>query len=242
MRTSRLLVILSTALLALINAGALHASALDSTLYTTYSINTAHTGVNWIVCGSTQGSSGCYSSGSIGPFGKVGAIMEGNPSTNLAKGTVTRNIYFLDIASGTGANGVVLFVYKKVDTISSTYDSVIVTLSKTVDLPLTGGSTALASMAANAKFLFVGTNQSPQAVEIQKSNLVYTSFGGFSPPVNVTAITADPYGYVTVSFGSFGGGESGIYVMGPDGTLREDGGGAYFMLNTVQAVLPATLP
>jgi hypothetical protein len=144
----------------------------DSTLFTTYIINTGHTSVSWVVCGSTQQSSGCYGS-----------------------------------------------AYKKTDTVSSTFDTVTVTLSKTVSLPLVGGSSALASMAANNKFLFVGTNQSPQAVEIQKGNFAITQIGGFSPPMNVTAITTDKYGYVIVTFGSFGGGENGFVVLGPDQTV-----------------------
>jgi hypothetical protein len=93
-------------------------------------------------------------------------------------------------------------------------------------------------MAANNKFLFIGTNQSPQAVEIQKGTFSITQVGGFSPPINVSAITADQYGYVTITFGSFSSGDNGFVVLGPKGELEEDGGGASFMLNTVQAVLP----
>jgi hypothetical protein len=97
-------------------------------------------------------------------------------------------------------------------------------------------------MAGNKGFLFAGTNQSQSAVRIQKSNLSVTPIPGFSPPINVSAITADAYGYVTVTFGSFTGGESGFYVFGPDGLLREDGGGASFMLSTDQAVSFSSLP
>jgi hypothetical protein len=214
----------------------------DATLFTTYNINPSHTSVSWVVCGSTQQSSGCYDSGSLGPFGKVGALIEGNSSTNRTTNTVTRAIYVLDIATGSNLNGVTLYVYKKTDTVTSSFDTTSVTLFKTVSLPLAGGSSALASMAANNKFLFIGTNQSPQAVEIQKGTFSITQVGGFSPPINVSAITADQYGYVTVQFGSFSTGENGFVVLGPDGGGREDGGGAAFMLNTVQAVLPSTLP
>ena len=213
----------------------------DATLFTTYGIDATHTSVSWVVCGSTQQTEGCYDSGNLGPFGKVGALMEGNPSTNRTTNTVTRAIYVLDIASGSNLNGVTLYVYKKTDTVTSTFDTTSVTLSKTISLPLVGGSSALASMAGNNKFLFIGTNNSPEAVEIQKSTFSITQIGGFSPPINVSAITADPYGYVTVQFGSFSTGENGFVVLGPDGGGREDGGGAAFMLSTVQAVLPSTL-
>ena len=214
----------------------------DATLFTTYNITTTHTGVSFTVCGSLPSSSGCYGGGSLGPFGKVGAMIEGNQSVNLTTNTVTRDIYVLDIATGTTSNGVTLFVYKKTDTISSTFDTVATTLIKTVSLPIMGGTSALASMAANAKFLFIGTNQSPNAIVMKKSNFSFTGAGGFIPPINVTGITADKYGYVTITFGSFNGGENGFYVFGPDGGLREDGGGASFMLSTDQAVLPSTLP
>ncbi len=152
---------------------------------------------------------------------------------------VTRAIYVLDIASG--GTGVVLNVYTKTDMVTPDFDTVQVTLSKTLTLPLIGGTAAGTSMAANSKFLFIGTNQSPQGVEIDKRTFSVTQVGGFSPPINVTAITADQYGYVTMTFGSFRAGENGFYVFGPDGSGEGDGGGADFMLNTVQAVLPATL-
>jgi len=215
-------------------------SPLGSTLYTTYQISSNHQTVSWTVCGSTQESEGCFGSGSLGPFGSVGALLEGSPSTS--KDTVSRFIYVLDIASGSGANGVELYVYKKTDTITSEDDSVSVTLSKSIALPLAGGSTALSSMAANNRFIFVGTNQSPQAVRIEKSNLSVTQLGGFSPPINVTAITTDNYGYVTVTQGDFNSSDTAFTVYSLTGESQEDGGGAPFMLNTVVAVLPSTLP
>ena len=100
------------------------AAPIDGTLYTTYSIDTAHTNVTWIVCGSTQNAEGCYGSGKIGPFGKVGALLEGNPKQDLVASTVTRAIYVVDIASGANQNEVVLDVYAKVDTITPDFDTV----------------------------------------------------------------------------------------------------------------------
>jgi hypothetical protein len=64
----------------------------DLTLYTEYTLDAAHTNVNWVVCGSTQQTSGCYAMGTLGPFGKVGALLEGNQSANLTTNTVTRLI------------------------------------------------------------------------------------------------------------------------------------------------------
>jgi hypothetical protein len=209
----------------------------DATLFTTYRLFSADQTVSWSVCGSTALSEGCYASGDLGPFGKAGALIEGNPSVNLSTNTVTRRIYVVDIASGSTGNGVVLYVYEKTDVVSSTSDKVTVTLLKTVILPLSGGSTASCSMAANNGFLFIGTDQSQQAVSVGKSKLTVTQLGGYMPGNTVTAMTADKYGYVTINWGQYG-----FYVYGPNGTTQEDGGGADFMLNTVTAVLTATLP
>jgi hypothetical protein len=85
------------------------------------------------------------------------------------------------------------------------------------------------------------TNQSPNAVEIDKRTFNVTQVGGFSPPINVSAITADQYGYVTMSFGSFRSFDTAFILCDPRGNVVEDGGGSQFMLNTVQAVLPSTL-
>src|SRR2546430_9963099 len=102
----------------------------DATLFTTYNIDTAHTSVGWSVCGSLPGSSGCYGSGSLGPFGKVGALLEGEPKTDRSANTVTRAIYVLDHLSGPNQDQVVLYIYTKVDTITTDSDTVTVTLSQ----------------------------------------------------------------------------------------------------------------
>jgi hypothetical protein len=107
---------------------------------------------------------------------------------------------------------------------------------------LKGGATGVrASMAANANFIFVGTNQSPVAVKIQKSNFALSQISLFSPSMNVAAITADPYGYVTITFGSFSTSENAFVVFDANGLGLEDGGGADFMLNVKDGVLSNTL-
>ena len=145
--------------------------------------------------------------------------MEGEPKTNRIANTVTRAIYVLDTASGPNQNEVVLYVYTKVDTITTDSDTVTVTLSQTISLPLVGGLTPhSAHMAANKQFLFIGTDQSPHAVELDKRTFSVTQLGGFSPPINVFGIFADQYGYVTLSFGSFRGSRQRFIVAGPDGS------------------------
>jgi hypothetical protein len=133
----------------LLAAQCARADSPDSTLYTTYLFGTNYQSVSWVVCGSTQQSSGCYSSGSLGPFGKAGTLLEGYPAINLKTNTVTRKIYVLDIAAGSGGTDVILYVYKKTDVITPSYDAATTSLTATVRLPLTGGGSARGSMAAN---------------------------------------------------------------------------------------------
>jgi hypothetical protein len=200
----------------------------DSTLYTTY-FGTP-TSVSWSVCGSTEESEGCYGSGQLGPFLSASAILEGNPSVN--GDVVTRAIYILDSGN---ENDVTLYVYKKTDTVTSSSDTISVTLAKTVSLAaLSGGTRAAGYMAANAKYLFIGTSESTQAVRVAKNNLAVTPLGGFSPPENVTSITVDQYGYVAVTQ------NGGFSLYGPNGDEQEDGGGTSFTVGTVQSV-PAVL-
>jgi len=217
----------------LVGTTPLHAATIDSTLFATYTL-VGHT-INWAVCGSLPGSDGCYGVGMLGPFGRNGAMIEGNPAQNLTAGTVTRYIYVLDVGYGSGANEVALYVYKRVDVISGSSDSVSISLFKIVTLPLTGGTATIASMGANAKFLYIGTNQDQLAVRVQKSNLAITQFSEVSGPYNVTSITADRYGFVTVTWGK----GAGFEVIDQNGRAQEDGGGDSFMLNTSEATVPS---
>lgn len=216
------------------------AAAIDSTLYTSYSFNFNGT-VEWVVCGSLPASSGCYGVGFIGPFGKVGALLEGSPNINVAKNSVTKAVYVLDVASGAGANEVALYIYKETELIST--GTITMILSKVVTLPLNGSSNAKASMAANAKFIYIGTDENPMAVRVQKGNLAVAQVPGFSNPSFVSAITADKYGHVTVVWGSYSGsGPGGFFAFDATGAAVADGGGGALLLNTTQAFLPSTLP
>jgi hypothetical protein len=202
---------------------------IDSTLFTTYQ-NYGNDNITWFTCGSTKNSNGCYGAGTLGPLARVCAVMEGQPVT--VGNTVTRSLYVLDGGSNTSV--VSLNVFKKTDAITSNSDTVSITPSKKLTLPLTGGSNALCSMAANDGFIFVGTNASPNAVRVNKLTYSLTKVGAFSLPV--TAITANDYGYVTVTQEAATGG-SGFSVYGPNGMLQEDGGGAPFIANTTNAYL-----
>lgn len=216
------------------------ATPIDSTLYILYGLFSGSTYIDWLVCGSTEQSSGCYGTGSLGPFGKAAALVEGEPKIDEAASTVTRYIYVLDIATGANQDGVTLYVYQRTDTVTPSGDSVTMTLSNTVNLHLVGGTSASGFMAANKKSLFIGTDQFPSpAVQVRKKNLTISTLdGGISV---VSAITADPYGFITVTQGSFGG-TPVFYTFDPNGSILQDGGGGYFMLNTVQSALPSTFP
>jgi hypothetical protein len=207
-----------------------HAVPVDSGLFTTYTNDNAKTTLYWVVCGSIPPGFGCYSSGQVGPFGKIGSIAEGRKVYNNAKGTITRHLYVIDQAYGPGQNGVALYDYKRVDTIVNAYDTTTFTLVKTVSLPLTGGSSATVFMGANKGYLVIGTSMTNIPVEVAKSNYVVT-------PLNIisqipTSITADNYGFVTVTSAA------GFFVVGPDGALREDGGGSPFTVNTILGTQP----
>jgi hypothetical protein len=212
----------------------------DANLFATYTLGTDYQSINWIVCGSTEETEGCYDFGTLGPFGEVGAMIEGDPSVKDT--TVTRDIYIVDVAAGTNGKDVELYVYRKTDSISPTFDTVTVVLLKSMALPLVGGAKAKAFLAANKDYLYVGTNRSQVALQVLKSSLSVTQIGGFSPPISLSAITTDGYGNITITFGDFTSGESGFYVYAASGGGLEDGGGASFMLNTVNGLSTATLP
>jgi len=221
---------------------AMAAGPIDAGLYTTYSFYNGFVTVDWVVCGQTHGWYGCYASGSLGPFGNVGALIEGNKSTS--GNTVTRALYIVDVGTGSGVKSISLYVYKRVDTITPSNDAVTVTLTKTVQLPLVGGTGASCFMAANSQFLFIGTNRSAQAVEVRKGNFAITELSEGAVGVNVSSITADNNGNVTVTQGNGVGNPPvfGFSVFGPNGELEAEGGGASYLLDTATGLSTSRLP
>jgi len=207
-----------------------HAVSVDAGLFTTYTNDNAKTTLYWIVCGMIPPGSGCYGSGQVGPFGEIGSIVEGSKMYNNVKGTITRHLYVIDKAYGGGHNGVALYDYKRVDTIVNGYDTTTMTLLKTVSLPLTGGSSAAVFMGANKGYLVIATSMGTVPVVVAKSNYVVTSLNiiGQIP----TSITADNYGFEVVTSAMR------FFVVGPDGTLREDGGGSPFTVSMILGIQP----
>ncbi len=206
----------------------------DSTLFTIYS--GAVNQINWLTCGSTQQSSGCYGSGNFGPFTNACAIVQSVPGP-LNPTTVLRYIYILD--TGSTASGATLTAYRRTDMVTASTDNISVKMIAVVPLPsVVGGSGVTCYMAQNPTNVYVSTNQSTSTAAINKTSFSVSQVGVISG--NVTAITADSYGYVTIDQGSGFG--AGVTVYGPNGQLEQDGGGSYYMINPIDAVYPASLP
>ena len=122
-------------------------------------------------------------------------MVEGTPHEDLNTRTVTRKIYVLDIGAGSQGTGVQLSVYIKKDLMSASDDKVSVTLEQVITLPLLGGSTASAYMAANDLSLYVGTSQGPDVARIEKRSLAVSQVPYGLSPATVSGITANSYGY-----------------------------------------------
>jgi hypothetical protein len=201
-------------------------------LYTTY--NFTPTQVSWITCGSTQGSEGCYGSGSLNGYGHLCAVLEDNDISKSGSYNSKQRLYFMD-NNATGNNDVALHVLEKKITVSDNYATTTFTKVDDVALPLTDG--AACQIAANKVVILAGTTQSTNAAYIVKKTLAASSYGGFSPPEQVTSITSDAAGYISVNFA--GSPFTGFYLIGPNGEGEEDGGGnAYVIPKDNGLILP----
>jgi hypothetical protein len=224
------------ALLSLCAFSSIAGTAPDANLFTSYSLSS--TEISFLVCGSVPGSDGCYGSGTLGPFGHVGAIVS-SPGKTVGD-AVSRDVFVVDVAGGAAQDTVILYRYELTNTVNPPYDTVSYKLTKQVTLPLKGGTAVRCSLAANTGFLFVGTNRSTSAVEVSKDTFAITSVGGFSNDPVVSAITTDDRGFVTIAFGTAGSG--GNVVFGPTGGEVQDGGGAAFAVPAMQGLSTADLP
>ena len=235
MRNRKLVVIAAALSLPLVLGGQCfggQSKALDSTLFTTYNFSAGATGVSFLVCGSLPDTEGCYGGGTLEPIGGACAVLE---SATRTKGdVVTREIYVLD--RGQEKNSpLMLAVFKRTDTISSSEDSISVTHVSNVPLGIPGGSNAKCVMAGNDTDVYAGTDQDGSVVTVSKSTLTVLDVprpGRFKRSTSVLSLTADSRGYIAVST------ENGFYVINPQGGDEEDGGGAAYLVNTLQAFVP----
>jgi hypothetical protein len=209
----------------------------DNTLFTIYNYGQQPpTSINWLTCGSTPQTSGCYGSGSFGPFTNACAIVQSVPAP-INLNTVLRYIYILD--AGSSANGATLTAYKRTDMVSQTTDVITITQQAVVHLTsLVGGAGVTCYLAQNPAFVYAGTNQSTDAVSINKTTYSVSTVGLVFG--NVAAITADSYGYVTIV--QVQNGIPGFTTYGPNGQAQEDGGGSYFTINPIDGVNPTNYP
>ena len=214
----------------------------DSTLFTTYILGPSSQQIAYFVCGSTQESEGCFTSGEIGPFGRVGAIIEGQ--AREIGDVVTRDIYVIDTASGASKDGVTLSVYKKSDTVTASDDTVEVSFVRSVPLPLQGGAHANCYVAGSTTYLYVATDKGPTAVQVEKGGLELTTISYDSLPAvtRVLSISATSAGAVTVAFGGTTPSASGYVSYNAAGQQFEQGGGYNAYLNSEIGLSTFALP
>src|ERR1700721_2994089 len=95
-----ILVRFTLAALALILMPFVEASAAppDADEYTEYVFNKDFTQVDFFVCEYLPSPEGCWGFGTLGPFGHVGAMLEGIPSYPSVEST-ERGVYLVDIAA-----------------------------------------------------------------------------------------------------------------------------------------------
>jgi hypothetical protein len=184
----------------------------------------------------------------IGPFGRVGAIMEGKASES--GDVVTREVYIIDTASGSSADGVTLSIYKKTDTVTASYDTVEVSFVRSVTLPLKGGAHANCYVAGRNAYLYVATDKGPAAVQVNKGSLELTpiSSGSIPPATRVlgisvtTASAATTAGAVTIAFGGTTPGAASYVSYNAAGQQFEQGGGYNAYLNSEIGLSTFELP
>ncbi|MGD0866547.1 MAG: hypothetical protein ABSA49_13425 [Rhizomicrobium sp.] len=206
---------------------------IDSTLFATYNFSAGATSVQFTVCGSLPGSEGCYGGGTLAPIGGACGVLE---SSRKTKGdVVTRDIYVLDRGATKNAT-LMLDVFRRTDTISSSYDSIQVSFLKSVSLGIVGGPSAKCTMAGNETAVYAGTDQDGSVASVDKTTFIHMRVprtARFAKSTSVLSLTADTYGYIAVST------PEGFYVVSPLGGGEEDGGGSAYMVNTLQGFIPS---
>ncbi len=223
-------------------APAMGATPVDSNLVTTYSLGPSSSTISYLVCGSTQQSEGCYASGDVGPFGRVGALLESEASES--GNVVTREVYVIDTAAGSSGDAVELSVYKKTDTVTASDDTVEVTFLRSVSLPLRGGAHANCYLAGSNAYLYVATDTGATAAQIKKGSWQVTkiSYESDPAPTRVLSISATTAGAVTIAFGGTTPSAAGYVSFNAEGQQFEQGGGYNAYLNSAIGLSTFELP
>ncbi|HEX4295480.1 MAG TPA: hypothetical protein VHZ29_15195 [Rhizomicrobium sp.] len=188
--------------------------------YTLFTPGDALQSLTWSACSG----GGCFTSGEIGPFKRICAVMEGKPrhDGNLE----TRAIYVVDKARRSPSATLHLFVYTRTDTFSESGDQVQVVERADLDTHVDahGIGNDLCTVAGNDNFLFVGLSGGG-AVMVDERRLTMASPGDL-----VSSITADDRGNVTLGTVN---GEFQTYDR--QGFLMQSGSGPRFATDTKNA-------
>jgi hypothetical protein len=158
--------------------------------YTTFTANKALTGVSWVTCGHDETSSGCYGSGSVGPFVRACAVA----------GNGNGRVFVMD-ALGGADNSAVLHIYKQNETSRPS-----IVEWKTVALPkMVSQDAAPCAMAVLGDFVYLGTQASTVYAQVNWKTL--DAFQGTicSPPGVTSSITASKDAAVVSQSGCFVG-------------------------------------
>jgi hypothetical protein len=159
------------------------------------------TSINW----QTSGAITPQSYGTLGPFDRACAILEGKPHSQ--GDVMTRSVYVLDAGNGDPST-VVLHIYTRTDTVVSgegvTSDVETIVPRRKVTLSLTSQAGAVCYMAANDTSVFASAGAEHQASIINKKTFVETTIQSFVTATDspVTQITAADEGVVFVTFGT----------------------------------------
>ena len=117
-----------------------------SLFYTTYVV--FGTDIQWMTCGYDRQSSGCFGSGTLGPFGRVCAVAGSS-----------KRVVVADAAAADGMTS--LSIYEQVESTSPS-----ATLLKQIVLDIPGSTTSICHMAIGGDFLYFGTNESEHYLQV----------------------------------------------------------------------------
>lgn len=185
-------------------------SAPDDGLYSMYTVDPGGSFLDLSICGDFGCAQGIDQS-----FDHVCAILESVPK--IVDTTMTRDIYILD-KRDLASDPMTLTIYHRVDEAVGGGDKRTFTLTKTITLDINGGSDANCKMVENLKYVYLGTDASAHALQIDKKKLK-ASVAATGP---TTLLSADSRGYVSISDTSSGG----FKILDPQGNTLAGGGGS----------------
>ena len=119
----------------------------SSYFYTTYEVSSSHQGISWVTCGHDTQSSGCYGSGSLGPFGRACAVAGSSKQVVVADA----------MANGQSA----LYIYRQEESSSPSAK-----LLRTVPIAIPASATAECHLATGGQYAWFGTSENSQYAKV----------------------------------------------------------------------------